>query len=239
MGTYSIYYFIGREGNKEKKNWKEEFIHSIKCNKPDKILNKFEIAPKNNKIMRIYSKKYNIWNGLILHRKSGPAIECFINNKEHSKDWYKYGKCHREDGPACIYASGTKEWYINDKLHREDGPAVEFFNGNKEWYKFGVIHRDDGPAIEKTNGDKEWFMNGERHRKGGPAHETNEGYKAWYRNNLLHRLKGPAIKNIDGSKEWAIDGWKCTRTQHAREVKMMRSRKKKLKKYLKSVENNV
>jgi len=48
-----------------------------------------------------------------------------------------YGKLHREDGPAIIWANGDKEWYINDKLHREDGPAIESANGDKKWFLNG------------------------------------------------------------------------------------------------------
>ena len=51
-----------------------------------------------------------------------------------SKFWYLKGKLHREDGPACEWASGTKWWYLNDKLHREDGPASEWADGSKYWY---------------------------------------------------------------------------------------------------------
>ena len=50
------------------------------------------------------------------------------------KIWYKNGKLHREDGPACEYTNGTKYWYKNGKLHREDGPAVEDADGKKFWY---------------------------------------------------------------------------------------------------------
>ena len=37
------------------------------------------------------------------------------------------------------YYDGTKEWYRDGKLHREDGPAVERSNGTKEWYRDGIL----------------------------------------------------------------------------------------------------
>jgi hypothetical protein len=36
-------------------------------------------------------------------------------NDNGTKIWYLNGKRHREDGPACEYASGTKYWYLNDE----------------------------------------------------------------------------------------------------------------------------
>jgi len=36
-----------------------------------------------------------------------------------------------------VYADGTKEWYKNGLRHREDGPAIEYFNGDKYWYLNG------------------------------------------------------------------------------------------------------
>jgi len=42
--------------------------------------------------------------------------------------------CHRLDGPAIEYASGTKAWYVDGKRHRLDGPAIEWSGGDKSWY---------------------------------------------------------------------------------------------------------
>jgi hypothetical protein len=47
-----------------------------------------------------------------VHRKNGPAIECFNGNKY----WYKYDKRHREDGPAVIFLhtnNTIEEYYLN------------------------------------------------------------------------------------------------------------------------------
>ena len=59
-----------------------------------------------------------------------------------------------------VYDDGTKEWYRNGKRHREDGPAMEYANGSKFWYLNGKYHREDGPAIESANGDKYWYLDG-------------------------------------------------------------------------------
>ena len=59
-----------------------------------------------------------------------------------------------------VYFYGDRFWYLNDKLHREDGPACEYASGSKEWYKNGKLHREDGPAIEWDSGYKEWYING-------------------------------------------------------------------------------
>ncbi len=61
-----------------------------------------------------------------------------------------------------VYADGTKEWYKNGLRHREDGPAIEYFNGDKYWYLNGKQHREDGPAVEWFIGDKYWYLNGEK-----------------------------------------------------------------------------
>jgi hypothetical protein len=61
---------------------------------------------------------------------SGELFEDANGNKR----WYRYGKLHREDGPALEWADGHKEWWINGKCHREDGHAIEYANGKKWWY---------------------------------------------------------------------------------------------------------
>ena len=37
-----------------------------------------------------------------------------------------------------VRLDGTKEWYRDGKRHREDGPAIERADGTKEWYRDGV-----------------------------------------------------------------------------------------------------
>jgi hypothetical protein len=57
-------------------------------------------------------------------------------NTDHDGNnrWYKYGKLHREDGPAAEYITGDKAWFLDGKLHREDGPAVEYADGRITWW---------------------------------------------------------------------------------------------------------
>jgi hypothetical protein len=84
-----------------------------------------------------------------------------VEVNERGTFWYLNGKRHREDGPACEYASGSKYWCLNDKLHRENDPAIEHSDGTKYWYLNGKYHRENGPAIERSDGDKYWYLNGE------------------------------------------------------------------------------
>jgi len=56
------------------------------------------------------------------------------------------------------WENGTKYWYKEGKQHRIDGPACEWDNGDKFWYKEGLLHRIDGPAIEYQHGAKFWYI---------------------------------------------------------------------------------
>jgi len=139
--------------------------------------------------------------------KNYTGIAVFPNG---AKFWYKEGKKHRLDGPACEWDNGDKSWYKEGLLHRIDGPAVEWNDGTKHWYIEGKRHRIDGPAIEWVNGTKEWWINGNLHREDGPAIELADGTKGWYKEGLLHRINGPAIERSNGCKEWWINGIKCS-----------------------------
>lgn len=97
-------------------------------------------------------------------------------------------------------------WYKYGRYHRDDGPAVEWNNGSKMWYKAGALHRADGPAITNPLGDKEWYFNGNWHREDGPAIECRSGKKVWYIHGILTRLDGPAVEYSDGRKEFWING---------------------------------
>lgn len=57
-----------------------------------------------------------------------------IEFPDGAKQWYKDGKCHRDDGPACEYTDGLKYWFKDGKRYRLDGPAVEFPDGYEEWW---------------------------------------------------------------------------------------------------------
>ena len=72
-----------------------------------------------------------------------------------------FGKYHRTDGPAIVYANGDQYWYQNGKYHHEDGPAIVYANGDQYWYQNSKYHREDGPAIIHVNGDQYWYQNGE------------------------------------------------------------------------------
>ncbi len=62
---------------------------------------------------------------------------------KYGKFWYKDGKLHRVDGPACERTNGTKAWYIDGKIHRLDGPAIKWNSGEDNWYI------DDKPYTEE------------------------------------------------------------------------------------------
>ena len=50
------------------------------------------------------------------------------------------------------YANGTKEWFKNGKSHREDGSAMVLKSGNKEWWLDGKpIWISDLPKLDLTN----------------------------------------------------------------------------------------
>ena len=66
----------------------------------------------------------------------------YIVYKNGDKIWYKEGKCHRVDGPACEYANGTKYWYKEGQFHRENGPAMDYANGAKYWYLNGLNYSE-------------------------------------------------------------------------------------------------
>ncbi len=96
------------------------------------------------------------------------------------------------------------------KLHREDGPAVEYLNGTNMWFIDGKLHREDGPAIEMRQ-YAAWYINGNRHREDGPAVEWGDGVKEWWIDGKLHRVDGPAVERVDGEREWWIDGIQVTK----------------------------
>jgi hypothetical protein len=133
--------------------------------------------------------------------------------EDGSKEWYKDGKLHRENGPAVESPDGYKQWYKEGKRHRENGPAIEWADGRKKWFKNGQIHREDGPAFESPDGHKEWWVKDQFHREDGPAYEPADGTKKWFKNGKRHREDGPAIEWSSGTKEWYINDKKLTEEQ--------------------------
>ena len=150
------------------------------------------------------------------HRDNDKPAMVFANGR---KEWWHYGRRHRETGPAIICEDGTKEWWFNGKLHRIAAPAIVHPNGGYEWYLHGNRHRDnDLPAVVTkdplsadfcTNDDifitKCWWSNGLRHRVNAPAIIYNSGDKHWYNHGNLHREDGPATETND-IDEWWING---------------------------------
>jgi hypothetical protein len=59
------------------------------------------------------------------------------------------------------YLYGTKEWFKEGKLHRENGPAIEYANGYKEWWIEGIEYSREK---FKTLTDTSVFLEIERGR---------------------------------------------------------------------------
>jgi len=78
-----------------------------------------------------------------------PAIE-YVDG---SKEWYKHGKFHRDNGYATINKYKTKKYYRDGLLHRDGGPAIKMESGTQYWYKNGLLHREDGAASCYGSGD--------------------------------------------------------------------------------------
>jgi hypothetical protein len=117
-------------------------------------------------------------------------------NKNGVKEWKRYGKHHRLDGPAIEWANGrNKEWWQNGKHHRLDGPAIDWPGIAQEWWQNGKRHRLDGPALEWGDGTKSWFINGKYYSE----NEFNK--EIWNRNparrNILKKASGKAGIEMD------------------------------------------
>jgi len=126
-------------------------------------------------------------NGVLHSYDDQPAL---VTEKE--KIWYLNGERHRDcDLPAVIEKDGTKQWWRYGKLHRDDGKAAIIYTDYDEslWYKNGVLHRDyDLPAAIYLGGTEGWYKNGKKHRDGDlPAYVEGESYKQWYKDDQLHR----------------------------------------------------
>lgn len=87
-----------------------------------------------------------------------------IIRQDGTREWYKNGEPHRENGPAVITPDGTQVWYIHGKCHRENGPALIRPDGTQKWYINGYVHCEDGPAIIKPDGTQKWYIKGLPHR---------------------------------------------------------------------------
>lgn len=87
------------------------------------------------------------------------------NIGHNNRQWFKFGKRHRIDGPAFVdFKNYMMVWYKDGEIHRDnDKPAfisLKPFHKYKRWYQNGDLHRVDGPAIEDEDGHCSYFLNG-------------------------------------------------------------------------------
>jgi hypothetical protein len=95
-------------------------------------------------------------NGKIIKDENNELI---VEFNDGSREYYKDGYLHREDGPAIERSDYGQYWYLNGLLHRVDGPAVECLR-HYEWCQYGKLHCEDGPAIIYSDGRKKWYYQG-------------------------------------------------------------------------------
>jgi len=76
-----------------------------------------------------YNNPKRYWNGYLVHREDGPAVEWCDGDKE----WFLEGKHHREGGPAVEYSNGDKYWYLNGKEYskKEYWKIMNLMNKNR------------------------------------------------------------------------------------------------------------
>ncbi len=94
-----------------------------------------------------------------------------------------YDNCliHRLNGPAVIHENGDKEWFFYGKRHRNNGPAIKSANNEFDYYySYGQLHRIDGPAIEDDMTIKYYFQ--------GQEYELDEYNKLMYYYHLFQRV---------------------------------------------------
>jgi len=167
----------------------KEFISLISlC--PEKSKSKRCLSQLQTKVNRNnHYSEYSIHERTHREEKELNRILPAVVDSNGNQDWYKNGKCHRDDLdengrvlPAIIWrngeSNGSQFWYKNGKYHRDDRdengrvlPAIVESNGSQYWYNDGKCHRDDRdekgrvlPAVIKSNGGKEWYKNGKYHR---------------------------------------------------------------------------
>ncbi len=131
------------------------------------------------------------------------------------KEWLKEGKCHRETGPASIFANGTERYFLDDiciskekwedkiwqknigndtaeyyaQFEAEDPPTEITVNGTKYWRNLNnQLHRgNDRPAIIWRSGDLAFYKNGKTHRANGPAYIFGEyNKKSYWLDNIFY-----------------------------------------------------
>jgi hypothetical protein len=172
--------------------------------------------------------------GYVLHRDDDlPASypKDGVTNSDY-EEWYRYGKLHRDGGPARVgmdmqiwFTNGVKKhsknrncetwWDLHPKtwfstIHRDDDlPAFVFANGNREWYRYDRLHRErDKPARVLRRMDNQcWYTNGYIDRLNDLPAQIMPHKVAWRRMHLRHRENDlPAVLYSDGTMEWHSGG---------------------------------
>jgi hypothetical protein len=96
------------------------------------------------KLQNTIEDRSELENGSILW-KYYDDLECTIlaeGNYQEYDDffWYKNGKFHREDGPACVYSNGEKEWCINgEDVFNSQENNLHLYDDLSEEFKMSII----------------------------------------------------------------------------------------------------
>ena len=158
------------------------------------------VIKQNDIITLLYANNHWITMPIIFHE--GTWKPHGVAYSQTGEKYYRFGKLHCDDGPACIVRYdngniGTHSYYWDGKQHRENGPAVCVWheNGNIEYegyFRHGCKHRVDSPQCQAfdINGHlirESWYIDGKLHRIGGPAllkwDKINNKYdEYWYIN---------------------------------------------------------
>jgi hypothetical protein len=79
---------------------------------------------------------------------SGNVYKVIIYNIGHRVVWTKYGRFHRDKGPAEFFCStGYQVYYKEGKIHRLNGPAAIMPNRYQAWGEEGYIIKQEGSFI--------------------------------------------------------------------------------------------
>lgn len=141
----------------------------------DKIKGKY-ITQDEDVILSMRCRPCVYYNKFILFK--------FTIVTKHYKEYYEYGRCHRDNKPAYIEYENNKivveQYYVNGKLHRHNQPAII------QYYSNGNVQR------------KGYYINNMRHRIDKPADiwyykDGNVKTEYYYKNNRLYHHNGYSI----------------------------------------------
>ena len=158
------------------------------------------VIKQNDMVTLVCANNYSITLPIMFHEGTWKPHGIAYSPK--GEKHYRFGKSHREDGPASIirYTNGNiqiESYYWEGKWHRENGPAVCAWheNGNVNmimYHHHGRKHRVGGPrcqTFDKTGWliMEDWYVDGKLHRIGGPASiywdkRNNKYDEYWYVN---------------------------------------------------------